>query len=147
MRHSQEPKESPFVMSESSPSLDRPMEDNKSASATTPTSVEFRYLKSQSFRVIHVDGAWGGVSPRADIHMEIFSERPEIPDSVEHEITPEGRLGKEVSIQNQGRIVREVEADVVMNLGTAKGILAWLSNKIEALEKAVAEAQAEESKK
>ena len=41
--------------------------------------VVIEYIKSQLFRVAHVDGAIGGPTPSGQIHLAMFSERPAIP--------------------------------------------------------------------
>lgn len=130
------------------------MEDNESVSPETPTErrMEVRYLKSSAFRVIHTDGAWGGVTPRGDIHMVLYSERPSIPDNSFYEVSADGHVGKEIpgtgtTLATRG-MVREVEVDAIMTLPTAKVLLEWLSNKVnyieKAIEKAVAESEASE---
>ncbi len=42
--------------------------------------IEFHYRKSNYFRVIKVNGAWGGLTPQADVQMSIFSERLPLPE-------------------------------------------------------------------
>jgi hypothetical protein len=120
------------------------MEENGSVSpegATSQDRVEFRFLKSTAFRVIHVDGAWGGVTQRGDIHMVLYSERPSIPDALFNELTPEGKIGAEIPEAAKGSegIVREVEVDAIMTLNTAKALHIWLTNKISYLENAIAD--------
>lgn len=121
------------------------MEDNGSLSPekeASPDRVEFRYLKGNSFRVIHVDGAWGGVTPRGDIHLVLYNERPSIPDSVFNAITDEGYIGNEIpgAAKVAAGMVREVEVDAIMSLPTAKVLLQWLTHKINFLEKVMTEA-------
>jgi len=123
------------------------MEENGSVSpesATSENRVKFRFFKSTAFRAIHVDGAWGGVTPRGDIHMVLYNERPSIPDATFNVLTPEGRIGNEIpgSAEGSDGIVREVEVDAIMTLNTAKALHAWLTNKINYLENAITEAVA-----
>jgi len=98
--------------------------------------LEFHYIKSSSFRVIHVDGAHGGVSPRQKIQMAVFSERSPIPQFTAHQVTPEGsgfKVGKEIEgtkISKKG-VVREVEAELLMDLETAEAIRTWLGESIQ----------------
>lgn len=70
------------------------------ADTPTPTRItgelEFHFEKANSFRVIHVDGAFGGVSPGSRlIHMAVFSERTPLPKMVVH-LAENGVLGAEV---------------------------------------------------
>jgi len=108
---------------------------------SSPTELSFHLIKGNFFRVIHVDGAFGGVTPRLDIRMAIFNERHPIPSVMFHHITPDGGLGEEISenrVTKEG-VVREVEADLVMDYNTAKSIHEWLGNKIATIEARIKE--------
>lgn len=102
-----------------------------------PTRVRFHYLKSNNFRVIHVDGAVGSSTPSGmGIHMTLFSERSAIPQQLEFELSEEGKIGKEIpesKITREG-IVRELEVDAIMSLDRARALHAWLGNQIKTLE-------------
>ncbi len=94
-----------------------------------PPVIHFHMLKSNFFRVIHADGIFGGMSPRGGIQIAFFSERQPIPQQMCHTINPDtGRLGDELEDQRISRdgIVREIEANVIMELTTAKSFLSWL---------------------
>ena len=109
--------------------------DQGNGTSPPPKRIEFHYVKSNYFRVIHADGAYGGVTSRGLIHLDIFSERSPIPQKTQHEITVNGKLGKEVEKQGKSGVVREVEIGVVMNLDNAKSLVEWLNDKIAILEK------------
>jgi hypothetical protein len=108
--------------------------------------IVFSYLKSNYFRVIHADGAWGGLSPRGDIHIAFYNERAAIPD-VSKLAVSEGKVIAPEEFAASSQLVREVEVDVVVDLVTAKGLQAWLTDKIRALEDRVREAEKEVIKK
>jgi hypothetical protein len=55
--------------------------------------IAFEYIKSNLFRVIHADGAIGGVTPSGNLHLAFFSERPAIPRMIVHKRDPSGTLG------------------------------------------------------
>ena len=97
-----------------------------------PHTVSFRYHKSQSFRVIHADGAFGGLTPRKGIFLAFYNERFPIPEVTVQEVTAEGRLGAEILGQRQvkGEIIREVEAGIVMDPEVAKSLVMWLNERI-----------------
>lgn len=113
----------------------------QSAMPELPARVRFDYIKSSSYRVVHADGVWGGVTPRGWIQMNFFSERHAIPKSLIHELTPEGKLGPEVDRVTRDSVVREVETGVVLSLETARSLEKWLRDKIEALESIRRESQ------
>ena len=103
--------------------------------AKRPTEVTFDYIKSNFFRVIHADGAFGGLAPNGNIHMALYNERQAIPKQMAY--TLDGvRLGPEIKEKRQGRegLVREVEVDVILSLEQARSLGTWLTDKVEALE-------------
>jgi hypothetical protein len=108
-------------------------------------SVQFHYLKSSAFRVVHADGVFGGVSPGGFIFMSLFSERPPIPDTTTHEVK-DGRIGDELTEERISRngIVRELEVGVVLDLRTAAALHDWLAQKIELLTEAQKKSKQEE---
>ncbi len=109
-----------------------------------PPAVRFYYLKSSQFRVVHVDGAHGGLTPRGQIQMALFNERQPIPQQTLEKLTPEGGLGDEIKdkrIQKEG-LIREVEVEAIMTLESAKSLVTWLQQRIDLLQKLRADTQA-----
>ena len=104
------------------------------AEESPPTSIDFHYIKSNSFRVVHADGVWGGPTPRGYLTMAFYSERHPIPQKLTHELKPEGTLGDPIVRETKQGVVREVEVEVVLDLEMAKGMFEWLKEKIEALD-------------
>lgn len=94
---------------------------------------QFDYLKSQYFRVIHADGAIGGVTPSGFIHFALYSERAAIPTQITHLIKPDGSLGDTVTEKTvaRGTIVREMDVDVILSVPVAESLQKWLGEKIE----------------
>ena len=85
-------------------------------------TITFHYLKGNSFRVIHVDGALGGRTPQGCVTITTFSERPAIPRETSHNIQSDGTLSKEYQEVTRGGIVREMDVDLMMNLQVSKDI-------------------------
>ena len=112
---------------------------NKRKSAAAVKEIAFDYIKSNFFRVVSVDGAFGGLSPSGkEINMAIFSERRPIPKKTVHALNPDGVLGAENKERREGRtaIIREIEVDLVLDLETAIRVHEWLQRKIEEFAKA-----------
>jgi hypothetical protein len=106
--------------------------------------VAISYFKSNFFRVVHSDGAWGGISPQGNIHMAFYSERPAIPDVSRMVISrATSELIKPEEYEATSKIVREMEVDVVLDLRTAIQLRTWLDGKITALQKIIEGAQQE----
>ncbi len=99
------------------------------------SKVTFRYVYPADLRDLYINGAYGGVSPRHEIHAHFYSERTPIPKTVTHELTEAMTLGKEESKEIGGDLVRLIQTSIVMDLETAVRIRKWLDDKIQFLEK------------
>ena len=99
-----------------------------------PENIDFHYIKSNDFRVVHADGVWGGATPRGYITMSFYSERHPIPRRLTHKISPNRTLGKETDRDCKEGIIREIEVAVMMDLSMAKAFIPWLNEKITVLE-------------
>ena len=110
----------------------------------TPKSIEFHYVKSNSFRTFHCDGVWGGITPRGYISMSCYSERFPIPRSLTLEFSPEGEVGAETARDTKQGLVREVGVELMMDVPLAEVVIAWLQEKVQDA-KARAEASPENS--
>jgi hypothetical protein len=101
---------------------------------TSPNAVKFHLVKGNFFRVIHADGAIGGITPAREIFLSLFSERGAIPQLIEQSINADGSLGDEIKRFGKDGIVREIEVGVMLNAQTAKRIAEWLAKQAEILE-------------
>jgi hypothetical protein len=104
------------------------------AEGAVPDKIRFDFVKSTQFRVIHADGAWGGLAPQGFVHMALYNERQAIPQQVVNKIdSATGNMGEEIISERIGRngLVREVEVDVIMSLETARALQTWLKEKID----------------
>ena len=108
-----------------------------------PSTVTFHWVKSNHFRTIHVNGAFGGFSPDGNLFLSVYSERPVLPDVTVQTIESSGQLGKEIIEQRKGLqgVVRELEAGLAMDLRTAKSLVDWLNERIKIAESYAAEVQ------
>ena len=104
---------------------------------TDKTTVEFHYIKSNAFRVVHMDGAMGGITPAGLIFVSLYSERPAIPQTMVHELTEEGQIGAERTEERVGKkgVVREIEIGAQMSVETAVNFVKWLQDRIELVKK------------
>lgn len=98
--------------------------------------VAFDYIKGNFFRVAHVDGVIGAVTPSGMIHFAAYAERSSIPQHMVQEISEDGKLGPEIPslTVNRNSIVRELEVDLVMTVNVAMALRDWLNNQIELIE-------------
>lgn len=96
------------------------------AETKLPSSIKFFHEKGNFFRVIHADGAIGGLTPTRDIFMSLYSQRIAIPKVIEQHLSLEGQVGAEVSREGKDGIFRELEVGVVLTPETARQIAEWL---------------------
>lgn len=103
--------------------------------------ISVHYIKSNTFRVIYAEGAHGGISPSGKIQMALYNERHPIPQETRHAVEEVGKdqvkFGKEIEEKRIGRtgLVREVEAEILLDVEGAKRIGAWLLEQTATLEK------------
>lgn len=113
-----------------------------------PGVVQYHYIKSNFFRVVHTDGALGSVTPGGLIFIGLYSERAAIPQIMVHEITETGQVGVERQDEREGKkgIVREIEVGAIMSIETATSFVTWLQEKIDLIQKLKKTAQLEKEK-
>lgn len=102
--------------------------------AAQPGKVQFDYIKSNLFRVIHVTGAVGSISPvGGGITISLFNERMSIPQQTTHVLFSNGALGPAIPEEavNRKSVVREVEVCAMLDLEAAQRLHMWLGMKIE----------------
>jgi hypothetical protein len=104
--------------------------------STEKATVQFHYIKSNAFRVGHVDGAIGSPTPSGLIFLALYNERAAIPNMTVHDIES-GQIGPERLDERVGKhgVVREIEFGAMMHVDTAKNLVTWLQEKIGLVQK------------
>lgn len=98
------------------------------------------WQKSNFFRVIHSDGAWGGLTPKGMLSIAFFSERAPIPrtTSLKIDISPGSNVasasGAERVDDSREGIVREVECQILMSVDSARLLQQWLAEHLQAVD-------------
>jgi hypothetical protein len=103
----------------------------------SPTKLSFQFIKSSGFRIIHADGANGGITPRGNIFLAFYSERIPIPEVVTHQLNPDGTLGPEIPEERKMKsgVIREMDFGVMMDVPVAEALHLWLGQLLEAKKK------------
>lgn len=118
----------------------------KTAKKKPSRTISFDYIKSNSYRVVYVDGVFGGMTPRGgNIHMATWNQRSPHPDQVTHEVLSNGIVGPEVGRKIGPNVVRELEVGLVFDKHIAQAMIGWLQTQIKQIEET--EAAAAEAKK
>ncbi len=95
--------------------------------------INFNYIYNYSYNPVYTNGVQGGFTPRGELVMHFYQERPALPKELTHEITPEGGIGPltESDPKNlNSTMVRYIENGVTMNFQTAAMIHAWLGEQL-----------------
>ena len=110
-----------------------------------PSRLLFHWIKSGHFRVVHADGAYGGISSRGYLQFALYNERAAIPRVSEREVkvSEDGSIsaGPERTTESREGLVREVEVEVMMDYRTALEFFEWFKQKIEIMQKMREEAR------
>ena len=105
--------------------------------STKKPEIKFKYLFNYGYNPSYVNGAQGGFSPRGEMVIHFYLERQPLPESISHEITPEGVIGRETVVEPDdlsNSMVRFIDTGVVMNYENARIFHAWLGDKLREME-------------
>jgi hypothetical protein len=116
-------------------------DESREASGAPRDPVAFN-IKSCDFRVIHVDGAIGSITPRGLIHAALYSERMPIPRLMVHPIGADGNLSPPVEQDTRPGVVREVEVGLMLDRNAADALRLWLEQQVAELDRALSTAKA-----
>jgi hypothetical protein len=97
-------------------------------------TIDIYYKKTNNYRTYHVDGVFGGVTPRGKFYIELYIDRSPTPQTIRHKIDEDGKIGDEVNREGKEGIIREIEAGLIMDYDVARSIRDWLDAKIKILD-------------
>ena len=98
----------------------------KSNGDILPKSLTFHYVKTDSYRNYHVDGAHGGLTNKGFLQVNLFLERHPIPQTQKLDI----QGGEVVESEGKTGVIREVECGLVMDYKTMLDLHQWMGEKI-----------------
>jgi hypothetical protein len=98
--------------------------------------ITFHNKISPNFRELHVDGAYGGITPRGFLNLNFYAERRPIPKSSDFKIISESKVGDKIRDSDDSKtgILREYEFGIYMDVRTAKQLVKFLTSRIEEVE-------------
>lgn len=124
--------------------------DNENVNNEDQREIEFNYIKSNNFRVVHADGAIGNGTPSGKLFVVFYNDRFPLPDSQTFIVNQTGQITGEVVENrkvNSNGIMREVEVGVMLDIEVAKGMVLSLSQLIRQTEASAVETENEAEKK
>lgn len=97
--------------------------------ANVKKSVKFCFKQDDDYRLVPVNGVWGGVSPRGDIKVDFFYESYTVPDEITQVIAPDGKLEEELQRKQSALLQRTVLVGMMLTADQAESIGRWLQEK------------------
>lgn len=97
----------------------------------------FKYQFPTDYNPDYVNGAHGGLSPRGELVVNFYLERPPLPYAITHALNPNGTIGAELEEEPEdlkSSLVRYVTGGIVLNLENARNIHAWLGERVKEME-------------
>lgn len=91
----------------------------------TPKKITISFRKDENYRLIPVNGVWGGVTLRGDIKADLFHESRSRPEVITHEVTPKGTIGNEVKRTATSTFERTAFVGMVLTAEQAESIGRW----------------------
>jgi len=87
-----------------------------------------KYKKIAQYRNYHVDGIYGGLTPKGLLLMEFFVEKNAMPEEFTHLLDIKGQVIP--GAKHKPEIVREIEGGLIMDYAMMKSVKTWLQSKI-----------------
>lgn len=102
----------------------------------TPKEVIYTFEKLDGYRVVPVDGAWGGINYRKAIRVELFTEVPIATEKIKYKLNNNNVLGDEIERipkvnDDVIEITRQIHTALVMTPEVARTIAEWLLKRCE----------------
>lgn len=104
--------------------------------------INFVFKEPSDYQKHYVNGVYGGVTPRGDIHCHFFFEYPVLPEKQLFAVSPEGELGALLLTEIEGGVAidpnvpldeavltRDLKVGLIMKPDQAESIATWLLEK------------------
>ena len=98
------------------------------------TTIKFLHQFPDNYKLVPVNGAWGGVSPRGDLLMHFFLEHSKVPQEEIQIAKHDGSLVPLKEKTNEIQVVRAMQIGVSMNREQAVSIANWMLEKVKKYE-------------
>lgn len=101
-----------------------------------PHRIRYEYEFEPKTRLNLAHGVWGGINPQGEVELNFYTESDKMPPFSERIVAPDGSFGHEMAPYDDDLrvITRSVHSRVVLSYHTARSVLEWLEDKVEALE-------------
>lgn len=88
--------------------------------------VTFRMFKDKDYKILHVDGAFGGITGGSLITCDLYAEKILTPEETTIEINEAGQIIRETNTPANPPVDRIVQIGLVMTPAAARALGEWL---------------------
>jgi hypothetical protein len=106
---------------------------------TKPNKVKFFYEKTEDYRPVYINGAYGGMSPKGELIAHFYMEYSDVPLEQITPLDDKGRLIKEETLNFNRRetpkdtmpIKREIKTGIIIPAQEVRNIASWMIDHLE----------------
>jgi len=96
----------------------------------TDRQIKFVYTIPERYETHYANGAYGGLTPRGDLHCNFFVEHKRVPK--EEVVTiKDDKISIDETDVPENEVLRELKVGVIMSTKEAKNLADWIYDKIE----------------
>ncbi len=101
-----------------------------------PLRIRYEYQQASGLTPQYAHGVWGGINAQGEVEINFYAESDKLPPFSERLVAPDGSFGHEMTPfdENLKMVNRHIFSKIIINYHTARDILEWLEDKVEALE-------------
>lgn len=101
-----------------------------------PNKIKYEYVGANEKRAELIHGVWGGINAHGEIELNFYTESDKLPEKSEQLVYPDGHVGPEIAAMDEETrtVVRHINNRVIITYQTARALMEWLDEKVQALE-------------
>lgn len=97
-------------------------------------TVKFIHQFPDNYRILPVNGAWGGITSRGDLVMHLFVEHTKVPQEEIQIVKEDGSFVPVRKESEEIEVLRVMQTGVMMNREQAVSMARWMLDKVEKFE-------------
>jgi hypothetical protein len=108
------------------------MSEEISVKESNLKSVKYTFTNAPDYKVIYVNGVYGGNTTKGELCFDFFREFRPFPDEEIRELDADGRILPQETkdLPEQVEFIRERKIGIVMTVGFARSLYEWLGDKL-----------------
>ena len=97
--------------------------------------VQFVFEEADDYKIAHVNGVWGGVTPRGELVCNFFFEHTPVPNVEIRYVDDKGKLTeKSIRKPSEPSVIRELRVGISLHKEQAISIAKWMLERVKQFE-------------